>query len=45
MKANIRLVKVVTRNNIGLGEVDLAGGTFLQDGRLLIADYSNESHV
>lgn len=45
MKASVRLVKVVTRDDVGPDEVDFAGGVFLQDGRLLIADYVNERLV
>ncbi|XP_060071215.1 E3 ubiquitin-protein ligase TRIM56-like [Ylistrum balloti] len=42
MHSNIKLVKSVTKEDVGLGQVNLAGGTFLQDGRLLIADFSSK---
>ncbi|XP_033750915.1 uncharacterized protein LOC117335102 [Pecten maximus] len=42
MNTNVKINKVVRREGVGLEkEVDLAGGTFLHDGRLLIADYSD----
>ncbi|OWF51229.1 hypothetical protein KP79_PYT13345 [Mizuhopecten yessoensis] len=44
MDSEVRLVKVVSRKDFGLEKVDLAGGTFIHDGRLLIADFSAKNH-